>query len=174
MDPYYLMTFDQQIALNRRQLPFITPVHPLARLAIEYWANPGEPLVSFLRIINDDHETGKYLFIVDLWETIGIRSEISLRGFAWNFTKSRFSPEVSDSLLKLLTRSEGSQEEASSNDIEDIFQKLDEEASQSRLFALQELEKQNDLLANRKIASLDIYFLNSDQPGSSRTGNRSG
>ena len=59
-----------------------------------------------------------------------------------------------------MTRSEGSQEKASSNEIEDIFQKLDEEASQSRLFALQELEKQNDLLANRKIASLDIYFLN--------------
>ena len=102
MDPYYLMTFDQQIALNRRQLPFITPVHPLARLAIEYWANPGEPLVSFLRIINDDHEIGKYLFIVDLWETIGIRSEISLRGFAWNFTKSRFSPEVSEFPFKAI------------------------------------------------------------------------
>lgn len=45
-DPYLLLTFDQKTALEQRAVPLITPVHPLAKVAIAYWNSRHEPLVS--------------------------------------------------------------------------------------------------------------------------------
>lgn len=49
-DPSLLLTFDQKMALEHRDIAFMTPVHPLAKIAIAHWGSAALPLVSHLSL----------------------------------------------------------------------------------------------------------------------------
>lgn len=161
-EPYWIITFDQKTALERRDIPFITPIHPLARVAIAHLSSIEEPLVTQLAIHDDTVPSGQYLFACDLWETVAVQSETRLVGHVWNLDESCLAPEVSASLVHLLNHTKAPSESivASPSLIEQGIQQLEEAAHQHRLEALQELQERNNALLNRQLVSLEGYYQN--------------
>lgn len=161
-DPHWLLTFDQKIALAQREIPFITPIHPLARIATSYWTQLSEVLTTQVAIRDSSIAPGQYLFACDIWETVGLRSEIRLICQAWNLEQRELSHEVSLILVNLLNRSEPSLNpiSLSTNEIEQGIQQLDESAHGHYIKELAELRDRNNTLLDRKLASLDAYYQN--------------
>jgi len=161
-EPHLLLTFDQTTALERRDVPFVTPIHPLARSAVAHWVSVAEPLVSHLLVVDGGAPVGRYLFVCELWETIALKKEVRLVGFAWNLKRSSPAPEVSSALVRLLSHAKTLDSVAASpgDTVEEAFRHLDDESYKSRLTALDELRERNDALVARKLASLDAYHRN--------------
>jgi len=72
-NPRLEITFSQEAAIEHREVSFITPIHPLAKLAVGYWVRKNDPLVSNLLIRDNTIAPGSYVFICDLWESIGVK-----------------------------------------------------------------------------------------------------
>jgi len=161
-EPHLILTFDQTTALERRDIPFVTPIHALARCAITHWTSMTEPLVSHLLVANDAVPPGRYLFVCELWESLALKKELRLVGLAWNLDRSCPAPEVSSALVRLLGHAKTPDHLGASpgDSAEEAFRHLDEEAYRSRLAALDELRERNDALVARKLASLDAYYRN--------------
>jgi ATP-dependent helicase HepA len=161
-DPYYLMTFEQKVALERRQIPFITPVHPLARIAVQYWTERMEALTSYLVIQNDAFPEGRYLFACELWETIGIRPEIRLIGIVFDLEQGNYSLEVSAGLVRLISNASEARQSFNprTDQLSELLSKLDEKSYQLKLQELEELKRRNELLFARKLGSLEVFHRN--------------
>jgi ATP-dependent helicase HepA len=159
-DPHLILTFDQEVALNRRDLPFITPVHPLTRLAVESLKQTDDAIGAHLTLRSTEISAGRYVIACDLWETISLRPEIRLVTVAWNLTENKPAPEVANQFLRLL--SDDSLSAASSEETRNLFDKvafnLDENAYQQRQRAIAELRARNELLVQRQLASLETYY----------------
>lgn len=134
-DLHWPLTFDQKIALEQRDIPFITPIHPLAWLAIEHLASIDEPLVTQVAIHDNIVPPGQYLFVCDLWETVAVRPEVRLVGKAWNLDDSCLAPEVSAALVRLLSHTVQPAEYVNFplSLIDSSIQQLDETVHQHRL-----------------------------------------
>ena len=161
-EPHLAVTFSQQLALERRELPFITPVHSLARLATEHLKQRTKPLAAHLSLQAADVRAGTYVFACELWETIAIRPEIRLVSFAWSVSERRLAPDVSDRLLGLLKQTQSSKAPVSLpvNAADEALAAIDEETHRKRDAALAELLARNEQLVARKLASLDAYQQN--------------
>ena len=161
-EPNLAVTFSQQLALERRELPFITPVHPLARLATEHLKQRTKPLAAHLSVQIADVRAGRYVFISELWETISIRPEIRLVSFAWSLSERRLAPDMSDRLLGLLKQAQSSNAPVAlpANAADEALAALDEETHRQRDAALAELLARNEQMVTRKLASLDAYQQN--------------
>jgi superfamily II DNA or RNA helicase len=161
-DPYWLLTFDQKTALEQREIPFITPIHPLARVAISHWANVDEPIVTQVAVHDSTVPWGQYLFVCDLWETVGVCPEVRLVGSACSVDELCFIPEVSSILVRLLSHAAQPAEYVNlpTSLVDSGIQQLDETVHQYRLKELGKLRNRNDALLNRKLASLDAYYQN--------------
>jgi ATP-dependent helicase HepA len=158
-EPHLLLTFEQETALEHRDVPFVTPAHPLARSAISHWARSTEPLVSHISVADGSTPAGRYIFICQLWEALGLKQELRLACFAWDVDRSCHSPETSSELVRLLVRSQAPREPAAipADTVRDVMESLDEEAFRARLSALTDLHERNAALVARKLGSLDAY-----------------
>jgi ATP-dependent helicase HepA len=161
-EPHWPLTFDQKLALEQREIPFITPIHPLARVAISHWATIDEPLVTQVAIYDNTVPPGQYLFVCDLWETVAVRPEVRLVGNAWNLDKLCVAPEVSAALVRLLSHAIQPVEYINfpNSLVDTAIQQLEETVHQYRLDELDKLRDKNKTLLNRKIVSLDAYYKN--------------
>ena len=161
-DPNLAVTFSQQLALERRELPFITPVHPLARLATEHLKQRTKPLAAHLSVQIADVRAGSYVFVSELWETISIRPEIRLVSVAWSLSERRLAPDMSDRLLGLLKQAQSSNAPVAlpANAADEALTALDEETHRQRDAALAELPARNEQMVTRKLASLDAHQQN--------------
>lgn len=160
IDQQVPITFEQQTALDQRDVPFITPVHPLARAAITYWINQTDPLVSYLMAIDDEVAPERYVFVCDLWETLGAKPELRLVISALNCTTGQDVPIVAAKLMKLITNTtlRKSSTGLSLDLVKQYLHQLDETAQQLRLETLKQVQERNDALINLKLASLDTYY----------------
>lgn len=156
-DSQLLLTFQQDVALERRQMPFVTPLHPLSRLAVNHWMAQERAIVGHVRSCEPRAPQGRYLFVCDLWETVGVRSEVRVVTHAWDLDRNRAVGEVASSILKLSVVSEPSDMPESLSDSEAILQQLEEAAEGERRQALEELQGRNRQLIDRQLASLDSY-----------------
>ncbi len=161
-ETHLLATFSQDVALERRDLPFITPVHPLARLATEHLKQRHKPLAGRLRVHTATIPAGTYVFACDLWETIAITPGIQLVGLAWDLKNHRPAAELSAQLLPLLAQAESTVAPANPlpSDAQEAITALDLQMHRERDTALVELRARNDQLVTRKLASLDAYQQN--------------
>ena len=161
-EPQLVVTFSQEIALERRDLPFITPVHPMARIATEQLKQRQKPFSAHLFVRTKDVPAGIYVFVCDLWETIALKPEIRLATLAWNLRQGELAPELASQLLRLLPQSESTSESTSPLDSEvtEALTALDEQTHRTRDMALAELLTRNEQLLARKLASLNAYHQN--------------
>ncbi|HNH84398.1 MAG TPA: SNF2-related protein, partial [Acidobacteriota bacterium] len=159
-DPYLLVTFDQKIALNRRDIPFITPVHPLTRLAIDSLSSVGKNLTVRLHVQTTDLPTGIYVFSCDMWEMIAVRPETRLVVTAWDVERQQLASEVSQRLFQLIPAMDPGVPH--SNEREEqcklALEQLSEAAYHARQHALEELRVYNKVLLQRRLASLETYY----------------
>lgn len=91
-----------------------------------------------------------------------MKSESRLVVFAWDLSKWCLAPEISLTLVRLLS---GAAKPSSSMDlpvemVQKALEHLDEEAHRQRLDALRELGERNNTLIARQLASLDAYYQN--------------
>jgi ATP-dependent helicase HepA len=159
-DPHLLVTFDQQYAAEHRDVPFITPIHPLARAAAGYWDKQQSDLVAHLTATSNDVRAGRYAFAAYLWETIAIRPEVRLVTIAWDIDRSQPAHGVAESLLSILKDATDIQygTEFDGEAANAVTNRIDEEAHQRRTQALAELREHNSNLVDRRIASLDAFY----------------
>src|SRR5207248_7978497 len=76
------LTFDQEAALEQRDVAFITPVHALSRVACRYWRDKRDPLVAQLATTDQAIAPGPYLFAFERWEELAGRPAVHLVGIA--------------------------------------------------------------------------------------------
>lgn len=159
-DPYLLLAFEQEAALEHRDVPFVTPVHPLARIAIAHWTAAEGALVSRLTVQDESLPAGRYLFVCDLWEAIAVKPELRLVPFAWDLDDTRVVPEVSSSLLRLLSGGERPSDAPAlpTAIVEQGLEHLGEEAHRRYVETRTKLRDANETLVVRKLASLDAHY----------------
>ncbi len=160
-EPYYMLTYDRQKALEQRELPFITPIHPLAKAAMNYWKDVSKPLVARLLLKDSKLCAGTHLFAVELWETLGVRSEVRLKSFMWDLSRRKIITNIS-SLLPLLFETSDLQDFHLFQDLDLLrgLEALDEYANSVRLNEVEQLKRRNDNLLDRQLASLRAYYDN--------------
>lgn len=160
-EPRLTLTYDRQTALEQRDLPFITPIHPLSKVAIDFWKNISKPLVAKLLIKDSELRAGSYFFVLELWETVAARTEVQLKTFAWDVCRQEMSTEAS-SLLAKFERASDLQDlnPIQEFDFHHCLEIVDEYANIIRLDEVEKLKQRNDRLLNRQLASLRGYYDN--------------
>ena len=161
-EPQLLLTFDQQTALERRALPFITPVHPLARLSTEALKQLQKPLFTHLKVQDLTVPAGTYVFVCDLWEMVAITPEIRLVNLVWSLHRRCLESELANQLLRLLAQAENISTTTDLPDatLQEALNALDEQTQREHDSALHELRAHNELLVTRRLASLETYHQN--------------
>jgi superfamily II DNA or RNA helicase len=157
------LTFDQQTAASHRDLEFVTPVHPLARVAVSYWTGQDEPLLGSFTVASDQVPPGLYVFACEVWETIAVSRDLKLVCLAVSADNGAAAPEMSAQFRVLLpafntfdARRKGSAREF----VGPCIEKLDALSDATRRQAIADLEASNERLLARKLASLETFHEN--------------
>lgn len=154
-----LLTFDQRTATERREIDFVTPVHPLARAATEYWARADAPLVGGFRIATNLVPAGLYIFTCELWETIAVRHDLRLVCLAVSAETGKFAADLSAEFPALLRTAQS----LSAEDMPPIgshLESLDGISDARRRDLKLSSEESNEQLVGRKLASLQSFHDN--------------
>jgi hypothetical protein len=159
-DAFLTVTFDQETALEHREVPFITPVHPLAKLAIEYWQGMPAPIVSGLIARDATVPVGKYMFVCDLWRSVGMNDGVRMVCLAYDVERGSVDETASAELLRLLGETDSALEDGGVGDADTGLRVLDEELHRRRLVELEELRERNEMMVTRRLASVDAYYKN--------------
>ena len=160
-EPHLLVTFDQATAAERRDMPFITPVHPLARLATEELKSGGKALRACMRAQSVEFPVGIYVFTCDLWETIAVRPELRLVSTVWDTDSQREVTEMSSHLLRLLSCAESCDGDSIDAALVDSsLAQLDQRLHEAHDAGVAELARDNSRLVELKLASLGAYHRN--------------
>lgn len=159
-DPYFTVTFDQETALERREIPFITPIHPLTKMAIFYWSELKEPLFTRLEVKDKEMQPGIYAFAHYLWETVSLSSDIRLLPLVWNLKEEKLEDTASEKLSTLIKQSYSSATpiSLSSEQLRNALHNLEESVHQKRLQEIERLRNLNHQLAEQQSASLERYY----------------
>jgi ATP-dependent helicase HepA len=157
------LTFDQQTAATRRDIEFVTPVHPLARAAVSYWTSQDEPLLGAFTVASDQVAPGLYVFACEVWETIAVRPDLRLVCLAVSANTGAFAPALSRQFMTLLPAAravDAEQADAADMSIAQCIEELDSLSDARRREAIRDLEASNELLLSRKLASLETFHEN--------------
>jgi len=159
-EPYLTVTFDQKIALENRQIPFITPLHPISRAAVNHLKQIESPLVSHIQIINNEIPEGRYLFISELWDYLGYQPEIRMVNLCWDIDRNELNEKLSTRLIGLIGSGEDNSKEISMEEtpIVEMYNKLDEVIMDHRQVSLKKHIERNNFVVDRKIAGLEVWY----------------
>ena len=69
--PMHAITFDSEAAAKNSDVFFITPVHPLAKLAADYFTSNDQAYIR-LQYATNTFSEGKYYFSVYAWKYVGL------------------------------------------------------------------------------------------------------
>ncbi len=155
------LTFDQATAVERRDIEFVTPVHPLARAAAGHWNRADQPFVGALRLIADDIAPGVYLFVCDIRETIAVRPDLQLECLAISLEDGAIAHELSQRFVALAGTALPMSTNVPLMDPDILAQRLhalDAFSDAARRQAIRELEVVNEALLARRLASLESFY----------------
>lgn len=154
------MTLDQKIALENRQIPFITPLHPLTRAAVNSLKAINTPLVSCIPIKNNEIPEGKFLFICELWDFLGIHPEVRMVNLCWDVNRNEVNEQLSSKLIGVLGSFQDNPEfiPIGGSIINEKYNKLDIIFQTHRREMLKRHIERNDFMVNRKISGLEVWY----------------
>jgi hypothetical protein len=155
------LTFHQSTAVERRDVEFLTPVHPLARAATAHWIQEDKPLVGAFRLATDRVPPGTYIFVCEVWETIAARPDLRLVCLAVSARDGMYADVLSNEFLSLLAQPDirgGEDIGLAPTSTVQCLQELDAISDARRRDAVRRLEASNELLLNRRLASLDSFY----------------
>jgi superfamily II DNA or RNA helicase len=158
-ETFLIVTFDQKTALENRQIPFITPLHPLSRLAVNKLKAIETPLISCITARNDGIPEGRYLFISELWDYLGIHPEVRMVNLCLDLEKNEVNEQVSSILIGLLGTMQDSLIKIPFGGVQAKrkFDQLDEFLQIHRREMLKQHKERNDFAVNKKIAGLEAW-----------------
>jgi len=152
------VTFSVDAATADRSLAFLTPTHPLIRLAVNALAPAdGQHLSAQLHVIEAGVPEGHYLFAVDAWETIAARPEFRAVGFAVGLSDLEPAPAVERRLLALLAAARAAEPTTDMNAVDKARHVLDTRVEQRRRASVAVASETSDVLVARRLASLDAH-----------------
>jgi superfamily II DNA or RNA helicase len=160
-EPLFAVTFHQKTALEHRDVPFITPIHALTKMAIKYWNSyHDKQLVTQVKLETTEYPAGRYVFAYYLWETVSIDFGISLISLVWDLTREKLSQTMPSDLPSLLRQGHDAQimDENLTREIELALHKLEEAIHEKRQAEVTKLIKTNKQLAEQQLASLARYY----------------
>ena len=155
------ITFDQAVALEHRELEFVTPVHPLAREAVRHWTADNDLPIGSMVLKSADIPHGLYLVSCEVWETIAARDDLRLVCLAASLANGDFSPDLARGFLGLLSTARDRQggDHVSASAIHTAMERLDQYSDERRRESLRNLEVTNEVLLNRRLASLNSFYV---------------
>lgn len=154
------LTFDQELAVARREIQFITPVHPLARLAVGFWKSRTDPLVAHLSLTDAAMiPAGRYLFALERWEELAARPGARLAPIAVGFDNANPADHVAERLLAAVRFADAVPDTAPGAVSAEAADALDRHAHDLRQAAIAELQETNSALVDQRLASLDLFYL---------------
>lgn len=159
-DPFITVTFDQETALELRKIPFITPIHPLTKVAISFWNEQKEPLFTQITIKDSTLQSGIYVFAYYIWETVSIRPEIRLIPLVWDLRENKLSDALTEKFQKIMKQAGILKSDMiiQSEELNRSLQSLEESIYSMRSIENEKLIATNLKLAEQQIASIDRYY----------------
>jgi hypothetical protein len=152
------LTFDQEIAVARRELQFVTPVHALARLAVDFWRTRTELLVGQLALTDIAIPAGRYLFALERWDELAARPGARLVPIAVGLDDGAPAGTVADRLLAAIQAADAVPEGAPVPVPANTADAMDRLAHGLRHAAIAELQATNAALVDQRLASLDLFY----------------
>ncbi|MEQ1543659.1 SNF2-related protein [Methyloglobulus sp.] len=104
--PYLELTFNQESAEERRDLPFITPAHPLAQQAA-HSVEPATPLECNFIIYSTTLPIGQHPYAIYRWQKLGLKEDFTFQPIC-------ACPELVSQMLTLLEAAEPLEEQGKS------------------------------------------------------------
>jgi hypothetical protein len=77
-DPYLAVTFDPDVADERREITFVTPTHPLARQAA-IAMEPGAPIYCDLSVADESLPAGRHPYAIYRWRKLGLKEDFTFK-----------------------------------------------------------------------------------------------
>lgn len=155
------VTFNQDYAADNRQVPFITPIHPLSKIAALHFES-NKNLYTQIKIKTDKYSKGTYLFCYFLWEIISLRADCKIIPIVYDLDKKQIVDNLSTMISSLLidpscsisnnTISDKSLTEGLNNIEEIIYEKRKKE--------VESIRKKNKLIATQRLISIEKYYSN--------------
>lgn len=152
------LTFDQELAVERREIQFVTPVHPLARLAVGFWKGRTDPLVAQLSLTDAAIPAGRYLFALERWDELAARPGARLVPVAVGFDNFAPADHVAERLLAAVRLADAVPEIAPGPVSAEAVDTLDRDAHELRQAAIAQLQETNSALVDQRLASLDLFY----------------
>lgn len=152
------LTFDQELAVARREIQFVTPVHPLARLAVGFWRNRTDSLVAQLSLTDPAIPAGRYLFALERWDELAARPGVRLVPVAVGFDDAGPADHVAERLLAAVRFADAVPEIAPGPVSTEAADTLDRHAHELRQAAIAQLQETNGALVDQRLASLDLFY----------------
>jgi hypothetical protein len=152
------LTFDQEVAVARREIQFVTPVHALARLAVGFWRSRAEPLVAQLSLTDASIPAGRYLFALERWDELAARPGARLVPIAVGLDNAAPADDVAERLLAVVRAADRVPETAPVPASAEAADALDRHAHALRQAAIAELQESNSALVDQRLASLDVFY----------------
>jgi superfamily II DNA or RNA helicase len=156
-----LCTFEQEVAVERRDVQFITPLHPLCKAAaaeIDKVHSPGL-LLTALKVDRPDLPTGRFLLSLEEWNVRAMRPETRFNVQAWNLETNEEEHLFAEAFWHCLAEgSQGQDEALDSPRIGTAKGELEELHEKARRRALDELGEENRAMVNRRKAGLELYY----------------
>ena len=154
------LTFDQELALQDRTIPFITPVHPLTKMAVAFWSRVSQEISTHVEIEDGDLPKGTYIFSYYLWETIALRGGIRLIPVIWHVEKDTIEWDMSLKLNNLLKNAKLSNNHVplSESNLKKALHRLDEAIQEKRSSELNKIKEVNDKIVEQRLLSLERHY----------------
>ncbi|PXW30396.1 UNVERIFIED_CONTAM: SNF2 domain-containing protein [Williamsia faeni] len=152
------LTFDQEVAVARREIHFVTPVHPLARLAVGFWRRRTDPLVAQLSLTDTEIPAGRYLFALERWDELAARPGARLVPVVVGFSNAAPADHVAERLLAAVRVADAVPSIAPGPVSTEATVALDGHAHELRQAAIAHLQETNSALVDQRLASLDLFY----------------
>jgi ATP-dependent helicase HepA len=152
------LTFDQELAVERREIQFVTPVHPLARLAVDFWRNRTDPLVAQLSLTDAAIPAGRYLFALERWDELAARPGARLVPVAVGIDDAAPADDIAERLLAAVRFADAIPETAAGPVPTDAADALDRHAHELRQAAIAQLQETNSAQVDQRLASQELFY----------------
>lgn len=159
-DPYLSITFNQETALENRLIPFITLIHPLTKIAANFWMDGSIDMTTCVEVKNPSHKSGIYQFAYYLWETIADRGGLILLPRVWDMSLKRVDDDLPKNLSLLLKSGTKLNvlPQIQKKDLEEGLHQIEESILKYRMSELETLRERNNQIIDMKISKLSAYY----------------
>ncbi len=104
-NPNHPITFDSETAANHRDTFFITPMHPLARLAARHFEDRDTVYLKMV-YVSSQIKSGQYPFSVYAWKYTGFNPYTKLMTICSDQTLANDMPDILESASGIMEKSE--------------------------------------------------------------------